>query len=211
MFKTIILYLEVIIILGVPVFLMGTNPSVLASRQFMTVIGAFYCWGVLRHYNAKFADIGLTLRNFRQALVNLITPSLVIIAFAMAVMYVASDMQRIWLIGTDTLKYSPMWSRLSVYIFISAPLQELIFRGYFTYRLEKIVKNNHWLLTLSILVFTLAHVPFRSPLMVLVALFMGITYIFNYQKYRNLLAITVSHAVVGAILMIVRNFYLPYT
>ena len=54
------------------------------------------------------------------------------------------------------------------------------------------------------------YVPFHSPIMLLVALTMGITYIFNYQEYRNLLAITISHAVVGAVLIMVRNFYLPY-
>lgn len=174
------------------------------------LVGSLYCTSVLLHYNAKLADIGLTLCNFKHSLVYLITPSLAIIALALVILALAPDPLRLYLIGSDPLSVKSLWSRLFLYVFASAPLQELIFRGYFTYRLEKIVKNNYWLLTLSILVFTIAHVPFRSPIMIVVSLFMGIAYILNYQKYRNLYAITISHAVVGGILIMVRNFYVPY-
>lgn len=211
MLKVLGLYLEIFVILGIPVVLMGSSSAALAGRQLITVVGGLYCYLILRHYKAKLADIGLTLRNFRQSFMYLITPSLGIIALALTLIVFIPDNYRLWLIGSDPLRYSPMWSRLAIYIFTSAPLQEFIFRGYFTYRLERIVKNDYWLLTLSILVFTIAHIPFRSPMMIVVSLFMGITYIFNYQKYRNLYTIMISHAVVGSILMLVRNFYLPYT
>jgi hypothetical protein len=210
MFKVIGLYLEVLFILGIPLVLMGENSSVLASRPFILLFGGIYCTLVLYHYKAHPSHIGLTRRNFRRALGYLITPSLSIIALTLAILCSVSDSTRAWLIGTDPLTTTSLWTRIALYMLASAPIQEFIFRGYFTYRMERILKNNYWTITLSVLVFTIAHVPFHSPIMLLVALTMGITYIFNYQEYRNLPAITISHAVVGAVLIMVRNFYLPY-
>ena len=211
MFKVIGLYFEVFIILGIPLVLMGSSTSILADRPFLMLVGGLYCAAVLFHYNAQLADIGLTLRNFKQSLAYLVTPSLGIIALTLVILSFSPPPLRIWLIGTDPLSVTSLGNRILLYIFASAPIQELIFRGYFTYRLERIVKNNYWLLTLSILVFTIAHIPFHSPIMLVISLVMGITYIFNYQKYRNLYAIMISHAMVGAILILIRNFYLPYT
>lgn len=211
MFKVISLYLEILVILGIPLILMGSNSTVLASRPFIMLFGGMYCALVLHHYKAHPSHIGLTWYNFRLALLKLVTPSLFIVALGITILYFASDASRTWLIGTDPLTTTTLSSRIFLYMFASAPIQELIFRGYFTYRMERILKNSYWITTLSVLVFTIAHVPFHSPIMLVVSLAMGIIYIFNYQKYRNLGAITISHSVVGAILILVRNFYLPYT
>lgn len=61
------------------------------------------------------------------------------------------------------------------------------------------------------LIFVIAHVPFLSPMMILVAMWMGYLYVNNYLKYFNILPIMLSHAVVGSLLILLRNFYLPYS
>ncbi|KKU43047.1 MAG: hypothetical protein UX59_C0031G0008 [Microgenomates group bacterium GW2011_GWA1_46_7] len=113
--------------------------------------------------------------------------------------------------GTDPLSISSFSARLAFYVFGSAPVQELIFRGYVTWRLEQVFHNRAWIYFLSVGVFTLLHTPFHSPIMVMVALFLGIVYLHNYLIHRNLLAVSLSHAFIGAVLIFFRNAYLPYT
>lgn len=209
--KTILLYLEIFIILGFPLFLMGSNPLILAARPILLALAGIYCAIVLRLYGAKLRDVGVTRKNFWPAWQYLITPSLIIIATVLLITSFSSPSLRAWMIGSDPLSVSSLYLRLAFYIFGSAPVQELIFRGYLTYRLEKVFSSQKIVLIMSVLVFTLAHVPFKSPIMLVVALLMGIFYALNFRKYRNLGAISLSHGLVGAVLIIIRNFYLPYS
>lgn len=209
--KTITLYLEILVVLGLPLILMGSNPFILAARPILLAFAGIYCALVLRFYHASYKQVGLTLHNFATSLSALILPSLItILAIMLLLMTVRSD-TRLWLIGTDPLILPSVVMRIIFYIFGSVPVQELLFRSYFTYRLEQVFDNRLWIAGLSVFVFTLAHVPFKSPIMLLGALMLGIFYIINYLKYKNLLAVIISHSFVGVVLILVRNFYLPYT
>lgn len=211
MYKTITLYLEIILVLGLPLILMGSNPFMLAARPVLMAIGGIYCVLVLRLSHATYKQVGLTLKNLLPSLYDLIIPSLITIATIVFLLVVVGADARLWLIGTDPLILPSVIMRIIFYIFGSVPVQELLFRSYFTYRLEQVFESKTWIMGLSIFVFTLAHLPFKSPVMLIVALMLGYFYILNYLKYKNLLAIIISHAFVGAVLILVRNFYLPYT
>lgn len=209
--KTIALYLEIFVVLGLPLFLMGSNHLILAARPILLAVAGIYCELILRYYHATYKQVGLTLHNFGSALTTLILPSLVTILVIMLLLMTVRSDTRLWLIGTDPLILPSVVMRIIFYIFGSVPVQELLFRSYFTYRLEQVFDSKAWIIGLSIFVFTLAHVPFKSPVMLLVALMLGYFYIINYLKYKNLLAIIISHAFVGTVLILVRNFYLPYS
>lgn len=174
-------------------------------------IGGIYCVLVLRLSRATYKQVGLTLRNLWPSLYNLIIPSLITIATIILLLVIVSGGTRLWLIGTDPLILPSVVMRIIFYVCGSVPVQELLFRSYFTYRLEQVFESQTWIIALSIFVFTLAHVPFKSPVMLIVALMLGYFYIINYLKYKNLLAVIISHAFVGSVLILVRNFYLPYT
>ncbi len=209
--KTIALYLEIVLVLGLPLLLMGSNPLMLAARPILMALGGIYCVLVLRYYRATYKQVGLTLTRLSPALRDLALPSLITIFTIVFLLMAVSSDTRLWLIGTDPLILSSVVMRIIFYMFGSVPVQEVLFRSYFTYRLEQVFKNKIWIIGLSTLVFTLAHVPFKSPIMLLVALMLGYFYIINYLKYKNLLAIIISHSFVGVVLILVRNFYLPYT
>lgn len=210
MSKAVALYLEIIVVLGTPLFLMGASPFILAARPILLAIAGIYCVVILRYYRVTYKQAGLTTANLVPALIALLLPSLMTIAMITMLLMTVKQDTRLWLIGTDPLILSSISMRIMFYIFGSVPAQELLFRSYFTYRLEQVFENKMWISGLSIFVFMLAHVPFKSPIMLLVALMLGYVYIVNYLKYKNILAIIISHAFVGAVLILVRNFYLPY-
>lgn len=209
--KTLLLYLEILVVLGLPLVLMGTSPLALSARPILLAFGGIYCAMVLKYSGANFRDVGLTKNNFLPALKELLVPSLVTILSTIFLLGIVKSDTRLWLIGTDPLTLSSLTMRIIFYVFGSAPVQELMFRGYFTYRLMQVFRSKIWIITISTLVFIISHLPFKSPIMLFVALLMGISFILNYLKYKNLGALTLSHAIVGAVLIIVRNYYLPYS
>ncbi len=209
--KAFSLYFEIIVLLGLPLYFMSASDTLLAARPWLLAIGGLYCAAILVHSRATFTDIGLTLGHLQSSLTSLILPSLTIILLVIILLAASSPPERLWWIGTDPLSIPSLSVRLVYYIFGSAPVQELIFRGYLTYRLRSVFANLSLIKLLSIGVFTLAHLPFKSPVMLLVALFMGTIYFSNYRRFGNLLAVSASHALVGACLIWLRNYYLPYT
>lgn len=204
------LCLEIIIVLGLPIYLMGANELILAARPILLGIGGIYVGLLLWHARATHRDIGITRSELLASLRSLTIPSLVTIATVIFLLSIVPSSTRLWLIGTDPLTVPHFSTRLIFYIFGSAPVQELIFRGYLTYRLHQVFTSKIWIILLSTFVFVAAHIPFKSPIMLLVAALLGIYYILNYLKYKNLFALAISHAFVGGILIVVRNFYLPY-
>jgi len=211
MSKPIVLYLEIFFLTVLPLYFMTTKTSVLAARPLLMAVGGLYCALRLLRGHARLTDLGLTLKNFAPATRALILPSLSLIIFVYLLIFFSPASIKLWLIGTDPLSISSFSARLAFYVFGSAPVQELIFRGYVTWRLEQVFHNRAWIYFLSVGVFTLLHTPFHSPIMVMVALFLGIVYLHNYLIHRNLLAVSLSHAFIGAVLIFFRNAYLPYT
>lgn len=210
MLAKIVLYLEIIVLLGGPLFLMGADSSILASRPLLMAIGGFYCAFQLSRAKANLSDIGLTFHNLRRANLDLLWSSIALLVVTTIIIVMVSHPLRLFLIGQDPLTHIGLSERIFLYIFASAPIQELIFRGYLTFRLKRVLTNEKWIRILSVGVFTLAHLPFRSPIMLFVSLFLGIMFTQNYLKYRNLFSVSLSHGLVGGMLMILRNYYLPF-
>lgn len=210
MTKALSLFLEIVLALGLPIYLMNANQFVLAARPIVLGMGGIYAGLVLWHYQATHRDIGITRSKLLPSMRSLIIPSLVTIATIIFILMVVPTETRLWLIGTDPLTVQHLSTRLIFYMFGSAPVQELIFRGYLTYRLQQVFKSRFWIILFSTLIFIAAHIPFKSPIMLIIAALLGVYYILNYLKYKNLFALIFSHAFVGSILILVRNFYLPY-
>ena len=196
--KESLFYLELVTFLVIPVILFALYPELFALRQAITVLGTLYCLTRLYSSRNPIKALGFQKANFWPALHSLITPSLFMVVTAFLIFaFTPSEFLRL-IAGSDPLRSRTLLERLLVYFFISTPLQELIFRGYLTWRLEQVFSSTHSIQTISIIIFTLAHIPFFSPLILLLTFIMGYVYIRNYLRYRNLYALILSHSVVGS-------------
>ena len=198
MWKQIVFYLEVLVFLATPVVLFMIYPQFFAARYGFTVAGALYCVAHLVYHRSKFQDLGLVMHNFWPSLRDLILPSIMMIVSTYLIFKFLPKEFLSLILGHDPLPIDSLLERLLAYFFISTPLQELIFRGYLTWRLEQVFSSIHSIQTISIIIFTLAHIPFFSPLILLLTFIMGYVYIRNYLRYRNLYALILSHSVVGS-------------
>ena len=96
----------------------------------------------------------------------------------------------------------PFWAIVAGYVFLSVPIQELIFRGFLIPRIELVTKNPAIAIIFSALIFASAHLFFRSATLVVATFIGGIFWGYLFVKYRNLWPIQLSHAVLGLVFII---------
>lgn len=101
-------------------------------------------------------------------------------------------------------------TRLILYTFVSVPIQEFIFRSYLTWRMDQLGYSPNLSIAIALLLFVAGHVPFRSPIMLGVVIVMGYVYSRLYVHHRNIFPILLSHALIGSLLILARNYFLPY-
>jgi len=204
-----VFYLEVFLLFVLPVLLLTVSSEFLAVRHlFMAVAGLYSTWRLVK-YQATFKQLGLSGYNFWPSLKDLINPSLTMIVAIYALFIFAPLPLLALLIGYDSLPPLNLANRIFMYMLLSAPIQELIFRGYITWRIKEVYSKHSEIILLSVMSFTFAHLPFHSILFLILTSFMGYVFIKNYLKYQNLYTLMISHAVVGAILFVIRYTWFP--
>lgn len=100
----------------------------------------------------------------------------------------------------ETYGLSPYWS-IAAYVFLSAPLQEFLFRGFYIARLRLVTKNRYFVVIYTSLIFGLIHAVFANKWLGLLTTLMGVFWSWYVYKTRNLLPVIVSHAILGGIIM----------
>lgn len=210
MSKYTIFYLEVIFFFVIPVSLLTWSSSILAVRHIFMGLGGIYCAWRLIKSSATMSDLGFHASGFQKSLADIIRPSLLIILSTYLIFLLTPYNALKFLVGYDSLPTVDFTVRILSYMFLSAPVQELIFRGYITWRIKEVYQNPNEIQSISVALFTLAHLPFHSPLVLVVTFFMGLVYIQNYEKYQNIYTVIISHALVGAGLIIIRNAWFPF-
>lgn len=209
MSPTILFFIEVIVLYFVPVFGMGYNPTLLSYRPYLFLLGGIYVlWRGISH-KVNLSDWGITTKGWHYGWTHLISITILLPIIAFTILSVSSPDLRVWLIGFDMLSVSvPM--RLVLYAFVSVPIQEFIFRSYLTWRMDKLGFSSKLNITVSSFLFIAGHLPFRSPIMLGVVIITGYVYSRLYVHHRNIFPILLSHAVVGSLLILTRNYFIPY-
>lgn len=200
--------LEYFLLLLVPTVIMQ-DVRILAYRPLIMGMTLVYILLVASREHYSLDALGLTFQGFRPALRRIFPWSLLLVIGMTLVVYLLPRQVVLPLLGQDGLSF-PLTVRLALYIFTSVPVQEVIYRSYLMLRLETLGFPARVTNVLGVLAFTLGHVPFQSPLMLAVAALLGILYVWSYRQNQNLLALCISHAFVGASLMVVRNSLIPF-
>lgn len=210
MTKYLVFYLEAFFLLVIPVALLTYSAQFLAIRHIFMGVAGIYCVLRLAHTRLTLSDLGFRRLHFIESLKSIALPSLRLVLATFLIFYLLPHPLLANIVGYDSLAIGTLKQRLVAYIFLSSPVQELIFRGYLTWRLKQVFRDSRVVDSLSVAIFTFVHLPFHSPLILVVTCLMGIIYIKNYQKYQNIYAPIISHSIVGALLIIIRNAWFPF-
>jgi len=86
---------------------------------------------------------------------------------------------------------------LFVYSFLSVYPQELIYRTFFFQRYGKLFSNNNLFIFINAIVFSLGHIFFKNPLVIVLTFFGGLLFALTYNKTKSTLLVSIEHAIYG--------------
>lgn len=144
---------------------------------------------VLRCVGAKNAELGLTTKNWQTSLASVLGITLFFVVAAL----VAYKLIGARFEPTETLLF------YLFYVFISSPVQEFLYRGATSY-FGKTLGLSVWLTVLiSAMLYSLVHVIYKDWVLVVATFILGIIWHLIYLKTDNLLGVSISHAIFGAL------------
>ncbi|MGB7416835.1 MAG: CPBP family intramembrane glutamic endopeptidase [Thermosynechococcaceae cyanobacterium] len=143
----------------------------------------------------SFVALGFTRKNLKPALLRVMPVSLL----------VAAVMLTLYFLGWFRSDSKPAhWSFYFFYIFVSATLQEFVYRGFLFHFLSKAGISIVWTIVITAGLYGFMHILFDVGSVVftfLIGLFWG----WAYAKDRNIYGVTLSHCVLGC-LSLLANF-----
>lgn len=86
---------------------------------------------------------------------------------------------------------------LFAYAMFSVYPQELIFRTLYFQRYESLFKSKTLFIFINAVVFSLAHIFYRNPLVLLITFLGGILFALTYDKTKSTLLVSIEHAIYG--------------
>ena len=86
---------------------------------------------------------------------------------------------------------------LFVYSFLSVYPQELIYRTFYFQRYKALFSNDKLFIFINAVVFSLGHIFFKNPLVIILTFFGGLLFAFTYNKTKSTLLVSIEHAIYG--------------
>lgn len=86
---------------------------------------------------------------------------------------------------------------LFAYAMFSVYPQEIIYRTLYFQRYAPLIKSKSLLIFINAIVFSLAHIFYRNPLVMLITFLGGILFALTYDKTRSTLLVSIEHAIYG--------------
>ncbi len=163
---------------------------------------AILLYGIIRHANWTYADLGIH-RDF----IKDIIPYAIFTIIGIVSLYFISELAP-KIIEARIYKW---WENLR-FLFLFIPisiLQEVIFRGVLMNMLQRVFKNPIFIIGLNASLFALIHIIYLNQTIILPITFIGgIGFAYIYYKYPNLILISLSHAILNFTAMILGFFVL---
>lgn len=150
----------------------------------------------------SFHDLGLSKKYFLESSKNLILPTILFIFLIMIIFTINPSVfdKTIFSKLRNIIYLRNNYTHVFLtYALLSAPLQELIYRGYMTSRLELVSKNKIFIMIFTILSFLAIHFPFRNIPLYFGVFLLGIIWEKSFLQYRNLSSLSISHAIIGGV------------
>lgn len=119
---------------------------------------------------------------------------------------------------SERIFYLPIhntWLWIAIMIFYpiwSAFTQEVIYRGFFFFRYQKLMSNSKLFALLNGVLFGFLHIIFKNWIAVVGAATIGVVWAYTYSKHRSILIVSLEHAIVGDFIFTIGlgyYFYVP--
>lgn len=158
--------------------------------ELMTVIFIFYSW----RKKKSLRELGIRKDTLKGSLVWNVLVTFVITSIMLA-MYFSGNIR-------------PQTAQLGVgfyifYVFLSSPSQEFIYRGLLFNELNNLNNNALFQIIFSAITYSFLHIIYHDLITMLASLFMGVLWGITYYYRPNLIGVSISHSILGAISIVI--------
>jgi membrane protease YdiL (CAAX protease family) len=137
-------------------------------------------------------DLGITRINNKRSIVDVLPITLLLALLGLG----------LWLTGFSRIQMNESWLFFLFYIFISSPLQEFLYRGALGAFIQKLTKNYITRMLITSLLYSFVHIIYKDILTLALTFAIGLIWFRIYDKTKNLLGVSISHAVLGVVTII---------
>lgn len=158
-------------------------------KFYALTIGGMITYAVFRVAGASNSSLGITLVDWRRAMLRVAPLTILLVAAAVA------------LYAVDYSRTNPTedWLFFLFYIFISCPIQEFLYRGALT-RFGEEIRLPPWGVTLlTSALYGFVHIIYLDIFTVVATFLIGLYWWWAYSGARSLVGVSVSHAVLGVV------------
>lgn len=178
-----------------PLLLLQFHPELFQFRVVVMIISLIYIAWVAQRQRISLQKMGFT-RNIQRGVAISIPAVIIAAGLTLLAHQFVPIFFALVTFAKQVGKQSPI-AFLIIYVLVSVPLQEIIFRGFYISRLELISKNKLFLALYSSVIFALVHLPFGNMSMLLPVFFLGLCLAYHFIHYRNISALMFIHALLG--------------
>jgi len=188
-----IIWVQILYLYLIPILLLYFKVIPTDFRILMLLVVTFVIYGIARFEKWNSEDFGIQ-KDWRKYF----WPYFIFTALGVVILFAIEELE----IGTPFLNWWKNAKFLLLFIPISF-IQELIFRGVLMNMLRRVFSNMWFIIILNSAVFALMHIIYLKAYFTLPFTFIaGIGFAWMYYKYKNLLLISISHAVLNFVAMI---------
>ena len=182
--------MQIILIFILPVFLIYFNVIPSSLRILVLAVSSLLIYGIIRHENWTYEDMGIRHDNFRQALPFYIFFTVIGLA---ALFFIE---HRLNLVNIHTKMF---YVKTFIFFLPSCFFQEFVFRSFLIPKLKLIFDNNkYYVIFVNALIFSLMHIIYFNLGVVIPLVFLaGVLLAWLYIKYPNLILIAVAHSILN--------------
>ncbi len=180
------LFLETLILIVLPLTLLQFHPALFQYRILVMALSLIYVIFISLKAKISLTQMGFTRP--KPSLLKAVIPVLLVSFFV--AYFLPLHLSNILF---DSTIFSKIFF-IPIYLFISVPLQELIFRGFYISRLELVSKNRTFLILHSSIIFALIHLPFHSLPILIGTFFLGVYLAYLFLQQRNIWILMLIHA-----------------
>ncbi len=187
--KLVELFSIVLAVYILPVILILTGVISFEYKFHILIAGAVLVFAFLRWKGFALSDVGWPSSGGRQSLYDVIPLTLILVTVALLV----------YAFGNVTRIPNERWPFFLFYIFISSPAQEFLFRAALHRVFTTVGLQRTAQMILSALLYCFIHAIYHDPWTLVLTFAIGILWFRLYTKTQHLLGVSVSHAVLGVI------------
>jgi membrane protease YdiL (CAAX protease family) len=181
---------QILVIFVLPVLILYFKILPPDWRMVLLAISSLLIYGIIRHENWTYEDMGIRHDNFKKALPFYLffTVLGLIVLFFINYKVNITAYTHAKLFAFDTF----------IFFLPSSFFQEFAFRSFLMPRLKRIFNNNYYVIFVNALLFAFIHIIYTGVSILMPFLFiLGIFLAWLYQKYPNLVLISLAHAVLN--------------